>query len=109
MYSKKISFRYRARFYKLRQSFEKARILVDLVHKRELVKEQMLERLETLQRVLEKHANRIKNGNVDDDDDDADDDNNDDDNNDDDDDDDDKEDKIEKRKPEPRATRSTKH
>lgn len=47
---------YSARFFRLRQAMEKARILVDLVQKRELVKQQRTENFLLVQQALERRA-----------------------------------------------------
>ena len=53
---------YQARFLLLRQAFEKARILVDLVQKRELVKQQHTAHYTRVQELLEERAARAAEG-----------------------------------------------
>lgn len=48
--------RYRARFYRLRQSFEKSRILCDLVQRREVLKQQVVQHFADVQTLLEQRA-----------------------------------------------------
>lgn len=55
---------YRARFVRLRQSFEKSRILCDLVQRREALKQQQLQQLAAVQTQLEQRAAAVRQQNV---------------------------------------------